>query len=388
MKRALSISTVVFLALLTACGGDANQSTEPVVAVDVNGSYPTKELILQDIMDVEYIPLETNDEFINQGWLEDVGKELILIRNRNDNGDIFIYDRTGKAIRKFNRKGQSGEEYTQAYRLILDEHNNEIFVVDFPATKIIVYDLHGNFKRSFKFDGDSYYKDVFNYDRNNLITYRTYQGMDIESSDSYHILISKMDGSITREIPTPYKKVKTPVITEPKDELVITPLYNVVIPTPESWLIINTSSDTVYNFLPDGSIKPFIERSPSIQTMDKEIFLFPKVITTNHYFMRTMKKEVDYKTFKGFPGNNLVYDKQQNTVFEYTIYNDDFSDKREAYLTSNPINRDIATWQFFEAFNLIEDYNEGKLKGRLKEIAAGMNEESNPVIMLIKHKKE
>jgi hypothetical protein len=35
----------------------------------------------------------------------------------------------------------------------------------------------------------------------------------------------------------------------------------------------------------------------------------------------------------------------------------------------------------------VESYKKGELKGRLKEIAAELDEESNPVIMLIKHKK-
>lgn len=48
----------------------------------------------------------------------------------------------------------------------------------------------------------------------------------------------------------------------------------------------------------------------------------------------------------------------------------------------------IASWQSIEASQLIEDYEKGKLKGRLKEIAASLDEESNPVIMLIKHKKQ
>jgi len=36
---------------------------------------------------------------------------------------------------------------------------------------------------------------------------------------------------------------------------------------------------------------------------------------------------------------------------------------------------------------LTEDYKKGILKGKLKEIAATLREDSNPVIMLIKHKK-
>ena len=50
-------------------------------------------------------------------------------------------------------------------------------------------------------------------------------------------------------------------------------------------------------------------------------------------------------------------------------------------------NDEIALVQKLEAYELVEAYEKGKLKGKLKEIAAGLNEESNPVLMLIKYKK-
>ena len=99
--------------------------------VDVTVSYPKKELILQDFMDVEYIPLETKDDFICQGLVLAIGKDIILARNRIRDGDIFIYDRkTGKGLKKINREGQGGEEYTFIQRIVLDEKQNEIFVLD------------------------------------------------------------------------------------------------------------------------------------------------------------------------------------------------------------------------------------------------------------------
>lgn len=57
------------------------QSTNELIIVDVTKNYPEKELILQDFMDVEYIPLETNDEFVTQGKVMAVGAEVILITN-------------------------------------------------------------------------------------------------------------------------------------------------------------------------------------------------------------------------------------------------------------------------------------------------------------------
>lgn len=52
-----------------------------------------------------------------------------------------------------------------------------------------------------------------------------------------------------------------------------------------------------------------------------------------------------------------------------------------------PVNHEIESWQPLEAHQLVESYKKGELKGKLKEIAATLDEEDNPVIMLIKHKK-
>ena len=53
-----------------------------------------------------------------------------------------------------------------------------------------------------------------------------------------------------------------------------------------------------------------------------------------------------------------------------------------------PVNHEIESWQPLESFQLVESYKKGELKdGKLNEIAAGLKEEDNPVIMLVKHKK-
>lgn len=131
-------------------------------------------MILQDLMDVEYIALETTDDFITKGAVKAIGKDIMLVTNRGSDGDILVFDKNGKGLRKINRLGQSGEEYTQLTGLVLDEDNDEIFVKDNPARKIGVYDLLGNYKRSFKFTDTSYYNYIFNYDRDHLICYKSY----------------------------------------------------------------------------------------------------------------------------------------------------------------------------------------------------------------------
>ena len=50
-------------------------------------------------------------------------------------------------------------------------------------------------------------------------------------------------------------------------------------------------------------------------------------------------------------------------------------------------NGDMAFVEKIEANELVEAYERGELNGKLKEIAATLDEESNPIIMLAKYKK-
>ena len=100
----------MILFLITGCES-GKQPANDFLTVDITANYPKKELILQDFLDVEYIPLETNDEFITQGSVKAIGKRFVLVTNLLNDGNIFVFDRkTGKAVRKINRKGQGAEE--------------------------------------------------------------------------------------------------------------------------------------------------------------------------------------------------------------------------------------------------------------------------------------
>ena len=340
MKWIITIPAILLFAL-AGCGKD-KQSTNELITVDVTVSYPKKELILQDFMDVEYIPLETKDDFICQGLVLAIGKDIILARNRIRDGDIFIYDRkTGKGLKKINREGQGGEEYTFIQRIVLDEKQNEIFVLDHFSRKISV---------------------------------------------------SKQDGT-TKQIQIPFKEKISMAVNysdKAKDIYynVIPDNYNPIIPYFDCWVLVEQSSDTVYKYRSDHKMIPIIARTPSVQSMNPEVFLFLGILTNRYYFMETVKKEYNFETHEGFPTTDLLYDKQEKAIFEYIVYNNDYSEKRAVNMKSLPVDDKIASWQSIEASQLIEDYEKGKLKRRLKEIAASLDEESNPVIMLIKHKKQ
>lgn len=386
MKSATFIFTVT-LFLLAGCEGK-KQAAEELVTVNLTASYPEKELVLQDFMDVEYVPLETTDEFITQGVVMAVGKEVIVVKNRANDGDIFLFDRkTGKGLRKINRKGQSGEEYSFINGIVLDETNNELFVNSTSTKKIFVYDLYGNFKRSLAYTDEAQYLDIANYDKDHLISYDfsgDYKDGEDRGDQCFHVIISKQDGSITRGIFVPFKTINSPAVRD-GDGFAITAM-RMVTPYKDDFLLMSTSSDTIYNYdTTENRLIPFLVKAPSIHAMDPQIFLTMGTITDRYYFMETMKKVFDFKTGKGFFTSVLMYDKQEKAFYTGSVLNGDYTKKQKVDMTSRPVNNEIAAFQSLSAPNIVEAYEKGELKGRLKEIAATLDEESNPVIMVMKY---
>lgn len=80
--------------------GSCNQADKDskYITVNVNENYPEKEIVLQDFMDVEYIPLETTDEFITQGAVLSIGDKYILIKTMSMM-EIYM-SLTGKPVKE------------------------------------------------------------------------------------------------------------------------------------------------------------------------------------------------------------------------------------------------------------------------------------------------
>ena len=388
MKKVIFI-VVICLIMSSESSGQRQGINDQLITVDVRKNYSNKkELIVQDFLDVEYIVLETNDEFINQGIVQDIGDKFIIVKNRIDDGDIFLYDRAGKALRKINRKGQGPEEYIKISSIILDENHEEIIVHCGYQQTILVYDLYGKFKRSFKYKQnleEMFYGTIFNYDEDNLICHDEY------NKEIAFVIISKQDGSTIKEIKIPFKEKKssTHKFFDGQVGVFMGPgPSRSIIPYKNNWILLEISSDTIFTFLEDHSLRPMIVRTPSVQSMNPEVFLMLRVVSDRYIFMETIKNEYDFNTKTGFPSNYLMYDRQEKTLSGYIVFNGDYSTKKELYLIAfTPVSHEIESWHALQAFQLVDDYKKGILKGKLKEIASTLDEEDNPVIMLLKHKK-
>lgn len=378
---------VMFLALgLFACS-DSKPGDSEFLTVDVTAYYPPKDIVLQDFMDVEYVPLETSDEFLVKGNCADVGKNILVVTNVRE-GDILLFDRaTGKGIKKINRQGKGPEEYILPFNVYLNKEEDELIVNDGPTSKIQVYDLEGNYKKTISYKPGALVSGLHDYDTGNFLVQDIY-AMGNESSTSSFFLMSKQNGS-RKDIIVPYEKRISPIITKVVGDRVFfrAPECGFIASYQGDWILSEPSADTIYRHNPIDGNRPFIVRTPSVQQMDPEVFLFPGILTNRYYFMQTVTKECDVeKEDSDMPKVNLVYDKEDGKIYKYKVYNADFNG-REENLIGCALDNSIAFSDQLMADELKEAEVRGKLKGELKQIASVLHEDDNPVIMLVKYKE-
>ena len=378
MRNLLFLFTAV---VMTACVG--NQVAEGIMTVDLNKDYPEKEIILQDFMNVEYVPLESSDEFITRAAVKAVGEKYFVLENNK----LLLFDRhTGKGIRVIDHKGQGAEEYTFAYRVVLDEANDELFVNDAGTHQICVYDLEGNFKRAFNHPEGHHFLDMTAFDDKTMICYDEQVYMDYASppteKHTFHYMISKQDGSIVQEIKVPYEQLNVPMLMI--DDMVSMTFVRTTVPLQDDMLIIENSADSIYLFTrKEQKLEPFMAK---IASTDPERLMTIGTVTPHYCFFEVIDKTFDQSTGRSFPNRSFVYDRQTHEIFKSKVLNTDFIESEPVGMVRLAMNGKIACIQTLEPHKLIEAYEKGELKGKLKDIASQLNEDSNPVIMVMTEK--
>lgn len=384
---------IALLPLVYGCKSDTKQSD--LFAVDVEGKYPVKEVHFQDIAEVKYIALETSDEVLctGIGRVKYIDKDYIVFVNDGTDGNIFIFDGSGKIISRINKKGQGPEEYLHTNGVVFDKEKQEVYVSDL-ADRIFVYDISGKFKRklslSFK-ETDNVnvgYNAIYNFDKDHLLYYG-----DIfsEEHDSYAysfsklFLVSKQNGEIMKEVSI-YGDLPFLDIMDTDVENFLMSMS--VVLKQDNHIHINfAQKDTLYRVAPDFTLEPFIKLVPSVQK--KDITLIFNAETANYRFM-TLAKNVSE-----FSIRTLCLDKQFGTISELLCYNRDDKDKTPIkFVTAkNDVQIDFIRpaddnqyYLLLQPFDLKEANKNGKLQGELQDIATKIGEDDNPVLMTVKFK--
>ena len=391
----LVYAAFTLVAILSGCG--QSKQKNDLIQIDVTANFPEKEFLLQDVFDVEYVPLETRDSFLTMGHIQAVNDEFIVSRNKGrQDGDIYVFDRkTGKGVSTFNHLGQGNGEYMNVLEVIMDVPQRELYVNSHWIKKIFVYDIEGNYKRSFNHNGAAFYQKYAVLDSFLVCDDVDWDhaAKDGKALKDHYLAVSKEDGHIIKAAPIPYEeKISTVIFAPDKKDWREAGRAGMSCCNGDV-LLMETSSDTIYRFKQDLSLVPFSVRTPSIHQVDN-LFLYPLFCSDKRYlFYVLVKKEHDFKTNEGFPTTNLMYDKKDGSVYKVSVYNADYTEETplkiagEVFVLRTFNQNGVAFTQTLYASDLVEAYQEGRLKGRLKEIASTLDEEDNPVILIAKYKQ-
>ena len=159
---------------------------------------------------------------------------------------------------------------------------------------------------------------MLDYDKDNLICY------DKFNFEVPFLLVSKQDGSITKEITVPYKEKQLFHIVERLYDKGETRAagpgpYNSIIPFNGNWILFEASADTVYTLMPDYSLRPLIARTPPIHTMDPGVFVVLRLISDRYYFMESVTNIYDFKVSRESTSHTIRKKRNFSTISHTTM---------------------------------------------------------------------
>ena len=378
MKNIPFISMIAFVAMSVSCGPSADIG---MMTIDMEKSYPKKELAINDIWEMEYIALETDSLFlVSGGQPQHVGEnKLGFVDNRT--GNLLFFDvKTGKKAFCINRKGAGPEEYKSVGALIMDEKAGEIFAWSIIDGTFQVYDAQGKHLRTLpmrnkKKDEYLYITNFINLDDDRLLcSSHNIKGYAV------HYLQNKKTGLTTIVDSIPNEQYVSEYIFAQKDGMTYSTAPNLTpfVHTSEGLVYADHSNDTLYRMTDGMTPSPFIVRIPRVKETEPNKILRFDNETDDWMFLSGIEMAYDFSQNKGLHQINYGVEKESGEIFELTFVHPDYEGKEYS-----PTALNARYYSSGELFTALED---GKLKGKLKEIASTLGEEDNGVIMLLKQK--
>ena len=386
MRRKI-YSAALLLALLSTACGSGNKEASELPQIDVNTNYPEKEICLQDVAEVSYVALDSQDDLLFNGSVKSVSDKGIVIYDAS-NQRLLFFDNQGKFLNPVDRKGQGPEEYPMMFTVFVDWDNNEI-VVFCSQSQIVVYSLDGTFKRRVTFESDVNPRDVYGWSDGQLVSYRRGVLDKDGQLEPYRPIIfysreaGKMEDSLSYR-----KEHEFPVIVG-KGSMEIS--YPSLVKLNGDVYVNDLSADTIYRLVsPTKALQPVITRTPSVVDDGDGYFMDLYGITSQFYFFKFTSRQpsFDAGNFRIIDdkSKNAIYDRKEGKVYHPKFINKDYPSMEKCELRFSEEVHACATIQL-EAFDLVEALEAGKLSGELKTIAEGLKEDDNPVLMVVKFKE-
>lgn len=363
-----------------------------LVTLDVTKDYPEKKIVLQDLADVKYIPLETKKNALlpnSAGCLGYVSDSLIVART-SDN-EIVLFNGDGSVRSSFRHVGQGSKEYQNIIGMAVDPKAQEIFIVDYLLKyRMQVYSFTGQYKRTLPIPYKMILNSLQDFSADCLLACDMDVNQGISNRAKPYMLLSKKTGEIVKELDIHFTKRMSNRLSKPfgKNQTISAALgYDPIVRCEDSYVIGDLSADTIYTYTPQGVLSPMLVRTPPVLSMETPKVLLPDYRAGSYFFFYLVDFEFDFETRTGFPDKYMVYDYAAGKTYVCKLVNRDCEEQEiqlgDGGVTNKAWNTACYT---IPSSMLIEQSEAGKVHGPLKEIATGRTDDDNPVLVIVRFK--
>lgn len=388
MNKASYLLVALCMMGFSACSTQQKGNEGPLPVADFEKEYPAKDLLVSEHADVEYVRLETTDEVLldNIASLYLSVTDRFIVTNNMQEGRIFVFDRQGKHLHNFMRKGQSGEEFVFAKVVRVDDKAEEIFVLD-TRNKVLVYTLDGKFKRVLDIPKDMLADDLWNYDDEWLLSYDSYNldRGDLPCAEQPFFLLSKKDGSVKRIDVNAKDRIGPRIYFEQNGQRgVMTVSFNYIYKNGDEFVLGELGNDTVF-MLKQDEVTPLLVRTPGSKDKDVRSMMCtplrlgdyvgvseaPKKLSLENTQFATKDVFLNLKT-----GEGCMLGLKDDVNFVEPTGIRHCNERVEApknHILWMPNTDRLFQWK-----------EEGKLKGKLAEMLDDMVEDDNPILIIYK----
>ena len=364
-----------------------------LATLDVTKDYPEKKIVLQDLADVKYIPLETKKNALltnSSAMLGYVSDSLIVAYTLEE--EIILFNGDGSVRSSFCHAGQGSKEYQSINGIVVDPQAQEIFVEDYLLKyRMQVYSFTGQYKRTLPipFKMILYARQNFSADCL-LMCDRDVDQQGISNRAKPYMLLSKKTGKIVKELDIHFTKRISNRLSKPLGEnrsISAALAYDPIIRCEDSYVIGDLSADTIYTYTPQGVLSPMLVRTPPVLSMETPKVICPDFKTGSYFFFDLVDFEFDFETRTGFPSQYMVYDYAAGKPYVCKLVNRD-CEELSCGLGGGSHTNTVwnTTCYLIPSSDLVEQSEAGKVHGPLKEIAATRAEDDNPVLVIVRFK--
>ncbi len=385
---------IILLGIIVSCNNDSIGDFS-CQSLNIEHALENKEFIhlSKYVSSIRYIPLETSDSIL----LGDVSRLKMkkLCTNfyiYDDNkttqkfNPVLCFNLNGKFLHPIGSVGRSMKEFLTISSLITDESKNEIIICD--RNKFLVYDLSGNYIRSFDICyGGLFSFNAYSVDKNRYIYIKRKNfGCALNNevtNSSDELVVTDSLGNKLYELPLGCHDVKIRNINNKTSvDSKVASLYKI-----NNRIKVLNSRDTIFSvdldnmsFVPEYYID-FGKYGAKILPIEEAFMESENFIAINVLF-----NQYDFPTWdKKYLIAKIIYDKRRKSISTLK-YNTNLS--KACFI--NDIDGGIhfyptyinggKMYQLVNAIDFIEMAGKST-SARMKEVAAQLTEESNPVVV-------